>query len=128
MKWKGPAGAQALPRPKIQKRGEWQAALRDTLARYEGTEIQRGTALRAIAKKVVELALEGDQFAIKEIGDRLDGKAAQAVNVTGDIEHKHIAEMTDAELLALIRAGSERAADEEEGENEPAPLHRVYDA
>ena len=35
--------------------------------------------LRILAEKTVELAKAGDMQAIKEIGDRLDGKPAQAV-------------------------------------------------
>lgn len=35
--------------------------------------------LRAVADKLVELAIGGDMQAIKEIGDRLDGKPAQAI-------------------------------------------------
>ena len=35
--------------------------------------------LRAVADKLVELAIDGDMQAIKEIADRLDGKPAQAI-------------------------------------------------
>lgn len=40
--------------------------------------------LRSIAEKVVELAMDGDMAAIKEIGDRLDGKPAQQQIHVGD--------------------------------------------
>lgn len=40
--------------------------------------------LRAIADKLVEMAEEGNIMAIREIGDRLDGKAAQMVIGPGD--------------------------------------------
>ena len=40
--------------------------------------------LRAIADKVVELAMEGDIQAIKEIGDRMDGKAIQGHAGSGE--------------------------------------------
>ncbi len=39
--------------------------------------------LAMLADKLVERALEGDITAIKEIGDRLDGKPAQAVELGG---------------------------------------------
>lgn len=39
--------------------------------------------LRKIADKLIEKAAEGDMAAIKELGDRLDGKASQQVQVTG---------------------------------------------
>jgi len=35
--------------------------------------------LRKIADKLVDMAVEGDMQAIKEVGDRLDGKTVQAV-------------------------------------------------
>lgn len=40
--------------------------------------------LHAIAEKLYEKAAEGDMTAVKEIGDRLDGKALQENKVTGD--------------------------------------------
>lgn len=40
--------------------------------------------LRKIADRLVDLAGEGDMGAIKEIGDRLDGKPAQQQIVTGE--------------------------------------------
>ena len=39
--------------------------------------------LRAIADKLIEKAAEGDIQAIKELGDRLDGKPAQTIGGTG---------------------------------------------
>jgi hypothetical protein len=39
-----------------------------------------GKRLRAIAEKLLDLAAEGDIAAMKEIGDRLDGKAVQGVS------------------------------------------------
>jgi hypothetical protein len=38
-----------------------------------------GKKLRALADKIIDKALEGDVQALKEIGDRVDGKAAQAI-------------------------------------------------
>ena len=38
-------------------------------------------ALRMLAKKLVSKALDGDMVAMKEIGDRLDGRPNQAVTV-----------------------------------------------
>jgi ribosomal protein L17 len=40
--------------------------------------------LRAIAEKLIELAAEGDMSAIKELGDRLDGKASQSIDLGSD--------------------------------------------
>lgn len=41
--------------------------------------IKQGKKLDKIAEKLIGMALEGDMQAIKEIGDRLDGKATQAI-------------------------------------------------
>ena len=46
--------------------------------------------IERLADKVVDLALSGDMQAIKEIGDRMDGKPSQAtetsMNVSGTLE------------------------------------------
>jgi len=42
--------------------------------------------LRAIADKLVELAMDGDMAAIKEIGDRMDGKAPVSADLTSNGE------------------------------------------
>lgn len=51
--------------------------------------ISQGDAdkLRRIAEKLLECAENGEAWAIKELGDRLDGKAAQALTVSGDPEN-----------------------------------------
>lgn len=66
----------------------WQDALHKALARFELTteefQVKAGEALDKIAERVVEKALAGDKDSIAEIGNRLDGKPAQAVTVSGD--------------------------------------------
>ena len=41
-----------------------------------------GKALRALARKLYAMAMEGDIQAIREIGDRLDGKPVQQSDIT----------------------------------------------
>jgi hypothetical protein len=55
----------------------WQQALERALARLGEGEIDVG--LNPIADKVVQAAMAGDKDAWKELGDRLDGKPAQAI-------------------------------------------------
>lgn len=43
-----------------------------------------GKTLRELADKLIEQAAAGDVQALKEIGDRLDGKARQQVELSGD--------------------------------------------
>jgi hypothetical protein len=58
----------------------WREALRRAvLKRVEGKQ-----NLDRLASVVVNSALDGDMQAAKEIGDRLDGKPAQAVEHTGE--------------------------------------------
>lgn len=38
-----------------------------------------GKKLRLLADKLIDRALEGDVSALKEVGDRIDGKPAQAI-------------------------------------------------
>ncbi len=54
-------------------------------------------ALRAIAAKMIKLAEDGDMQAIKEIGDRLDGKPAQAVEMSGDLTITHEEALSELE-------------------------------
>lgn len=57
----------------------WRQTIQRALA--QGANPDR---LRLIAEKLLDKAEEGDLGAIKELGDRLDGKAAQQVIVNGD--------------------------------------------
>jgi len=57
----------------------WAEALAKSLKQYQGDGVVRGEAMRKIADKVVEAALKGDKDAIREIGDRSDGKPSQAI-------------------------------------------------
>ena len=59
----------------------WQSALNRALAQYENKakKVNRGEALRRVADTVVEQAIDGNKDAWLEIGNRLDGKAPQAI-------------------------------------------------
>ena len=65
----------------------WIAALNRSIAQDDGKR------LRAAAEKLLDLAVEGDVSALKELGDRLDGKPAQSVTLAGDPENPlHVVE------------------------------------
>ncbi len=73
-----------------------------------------GEQLRKIAEKLIALAAEGDLQAIKELGDRLDGKSSQAIAATidhtGVVTHEHRAVSETASFLAeALGAGADRA-------------------
>jgi len=58
---------------------ECRDALKYVLDNFENSAIKKGQALRAIGRKLVEMGLDGNLAAIKEIGDRIDGKPAQEI-------------------------------------------------
>ena len=43
-----------------------------------------GKKMRALAEKLVDAALAGDVPALKEVGDRVDGKALNALEISGN--------------------------------------------
>ena len=65
-------------------------------------------ALRMLAKKLVSKALDGDMVAMKEIGDRLDGRPNQAVTVEpgesllsilDELERRHELRTVNSEVI-----------------------------
>lgn len=61
----------------------WRDAIMLAISRPDETGRKR---LRALADKLVDQALDGDVTALKEIGDRIDGKPAQIQILNGDDE------------------------------------------
>lgn len=72
----------------------WRDALRVAVMRPADQTVKPKTELDAIAVSLVKAAKEGDTPAIKEIGDRLDGKVAQAI-VGGDDDDAPIRMITE---------------------------------
>lgn len=66
------------------KAKRWQKALERALARLSNSDTDAG--LDKVADQVVSSAVGGDVQAWKEIGDRMDGKATQALEHSGDSE------------------------------------------
>lgn len=83
------------------KAKRWQDALTKALARFATPDgvIQAGQALDKIAELVVMQALAGDKDAIQEIGNRLDGKPAQAI--IGDSDSDPVQVVGKIELVSL---------------------------
>lgn len=75
-------------------KGIWKDAIRRALAKNRD-------ALDACAAQLVAAAMNGDLPALKELGDRLDGKASQPVE--GKIEHDHTHEHTHVGLSETSR-------------------------
>lgn len=81
---------------------EWRSALRTALKEPHATH---GTKLRAIAERVVADAEQGNASAWQEIGNRLDGRPAQDINIDQRVTHD-LTRVSDDELAAIIRAGA----------------------
>lgn len=62
-------------------------------------ELMMTKSMPEIAKQLIAMAKDGDLGAIKEIGDRMDGKSVQSLEVT----HNPLHAMTEAELEARAR-------------------------
>ena len=64
------------------------------IALSEEDPVTKVRKLRSIADKLVDAAMAGDPWAIKEVMDRIEGKPAQTadVNVTADHTHTHVSE------------------------------------
>ncbi len=69
---------------------EWRSEIRKAVHELRsvpgenGAQPQKVRTLRLLARKLADRGLEGEIAALREIGDRLDGKPAQAVAITGD--------------------------------------------
>jgi hypothetical protein len=83
----------------------WADAINKALCQSQEGKPQK---LRALAEKIIEKGLEGDMQAIKEIGDRVDGKALASIEVKGDISLSDMTvEALNVRLQELRDAASE---------------------
>ena len=62
----------------------WQTAIDNALNKRTASRKDKLNALDVLAEKLLERADEGDKTALKELGDRLDGKPTQAIEGTVD--------------------------------------------
>ena len=90
----------------------WRDALHIAAKR---TDSEGKVLLAKMAERCVELAASGDIAAMKEIGDRLDGKPHQSVTTTSIKDVRHL---SDSELIAILagREGSGEGAAEPQGD------------
>ena len=81
------------------------------------------TKLRRIADKLVACAVAGEPWAVAEVANRLDGRPHQETTM-GVIASGDPAQLTDAELLAIIASAREHGDDDGEQPNlaSTAPL------
>ena len=81
---------------------EWRGAIRRAVHELrtaaDGDKAGKIKALTLLARKLVSKGLDGDVGAIREIGDRMDGKAQQGLTLSGE------GELTLADVFAQIAA------------------------
>ena len=78
----------------------WSQAIDRALAKRSPVDMTH--ALDALAEKLLEAAEAGESWALKELGDRIEGKPAQSVTVSGD---------EDAPLVTRIERVIQNAKD-----------------
>ena len=62
----------------------WRDSIIRELDRRTAEGESQESAIDAMARKLIDLCIEGDLEAIKELGNRLDGRPAQSVTVSGE--------------------------------------------
>lgn len=65
----------------------WAAAVKRAVMRRMENEEGKPQKIERLADQLVEFALEGQGWAMQEIGNRLDGKPAQQQVIQGDKEN-----------------------------------------
>ena len=82
------------PKGAKNKDTEWRAAIRKAVHELRAVsgdkKAEKIKAITLLARRLVAKALDGDVAAMKEIGDRLDGKATQAVQMDQSVQITHI--------------------------------------
>ncbi len=80
-----------------------------------------------IARKTVELAVQGEAWAIQEVGNRLDGKPLQQQQVS--VAHTHTLALSDAQLAEMVeRFERKMVIAAVRDENEPSAERERKDA
>jgi hypothetical protein len=95
----------------------FEGALRKAVAQADGD------ALRKVADKLLEMAMAGEPWAVRELADRLDGKPVQQVDLQADVTTRSADELSDDELARIARGGLVGAVEAAASSQEPAGLH-----
>ena len=75
-----------------------------------------------VTNKLIQMAKDGDIQAIKEMLDRALGKSPASIELTNNATNHLIEELTDEELLAIVRtaSGGEGTVEQAESSDQPA--------
>ena len=100
---------------------QFRQALRKVMARSTGKTASEG--LIEVAEQLYKAAKSGEQWAVKEIADRFDGKPHQSMGIELN-DNRTAQDLTDDELAGYITEGSgSGTADSEESADESTPVH-----
>lgn len=69
-----------MANPKVDK--IWSEAVQRAVKRRMNNEDGKPQKIERLADKLVDFAMEGQGWAFKEIGERLDGKAPAGIDIT----------------------------------------------
>lgn len=100
----------------------WADAIKRALARAEHDPKGAHRRLNALAEQLLDKAAIGDLAAIKELGDRLDGRAPQYTDLTIN-DRRSAADVADDVLADIAAGGSARAAGAEDGAEVAGKVH-----
>ena len=92
-------------------------ALRVAMQREAKLDGKPSKRLYVMADKVAIAAMNCEQWAVKEVWDRLEGKPHQAIEHSGTIEHENVTD-TLAEVLSRLDGMSGRIPQEDKGDKE----------
>jgi hypothetical protein len=81
--------------------------------RIDENDPQSRKKLYVAAAKVVEMAVQGDLAAFREMADRIDGKAPQSLDVTTKQE-RSVDQMSDDELMVIAAQRVAKAVKQDE--------------
>src|SRR3954463_2935369 len=105
-----------------QRDKQFEASLRLVANRTEPDGVKK---LTRIAEKLVECALDGEGWAIQQVADRLDGKAAQESTLT--IERRDATDWSLLELVEVIRQRREQHGPDRERDLAQGGSAREFD-
>lgn len=83
----------------------WHAAIMRALDARDSSRLDGKKEIDALAETLLNLVAAGDLAALKEFGDRLDGKPAQSVTVGGD-EANPVRTISEVLLRAVDATGN----------------------
>ena len=91
-----------------------------------GDDRKKYKVLRLLAEKLMDRALDGDMTAMREIADRLDGKAVQSVQVDKNIQVTHI-EHSIVDMPKLVEAGEIEVIEDKDATGDGESDEDVHD-